>query len=337
MAVGFGWFTNNLYHQPKTASNPISQVKPRPLEKYSIENLSKVQIMPSEVKIGSIIKEDPQFTSYNFSFELDPTLQNKEKKKVTGLINIPKKEGKLPLIVMLRGYADQKTYTTGVGTQRAGEYFAKNGYITIAPNFLGYAGSDSESGNIFESRFQTYTTALVLLKSLEEINGNPNLTSNPIQSTNQLINHGPVSIWGHSNGGQIALTILEVTGANYPTVLWAPVSKPFPYSVLYYTDDSDDLGKLIRRELANFEEDYDVDQFSIHRYYDRIKAPIQLHQGAADDAVPSRWSFELNKKLNELGVDIEYLVYRGADHNLNPSWSVAVQKSLEFFNSHIAN
>ena len=212
---------------------------------------------------------------------------------------------------------------------------------------MGYGGSDEEAGNIFESRFQTYTTALVLLKTLEALPTGSDLVKGPTQLTNQpastsanlggLINHGPISIWGHSNGGQIALTLLEATMGTYPTVLWAPVSKPFPYSVLYYTDESDDLGKLIRRELANFEEDYDVEQFSIHKYYDRVRAPIQLHQGTTDDAVPDKWSYELNKKLKEQEVDIDYLVYPGADHNLKPSWNTAVQKSLEFFSSHSGN
>ena len=57
-----------------------------------------------------------------------------------------------------------------MGTKRVGEYFAENGYITLAPDFLGYGGSDSESENIFESRFQTYTTTLTLLTNVSKEN-----------------------------------------------------------------------------------------------------------------------------------------------------------------------
>ena len=258
-----GWALNSLYNSPKSSPNPISQVKPRPLDKYSIENLSKAKIEAAKIEIGESLKEDKDFTSYLVSFSLDPTLTNKEKKKVTGLINIPKGDGPFPLVVMFRGYVDQEIYKTGAGTQRAGEYFARNGYLTIAPDFLGYAGSDSEAGNIFETRFQTYTTALTLLSSLQSV---------------KQWNGKDIFIWGHSNGGQIALTVLEVTGAAYPTVLWAPVSKPFPYSILYYTDESEDRGKLIRRELAEFEQTYDPDLYAIDLNYDRVKAPLQLHQ-----------------------------------------------------------
>lgn len=305
---------------PKTNDSNVVKIIPKPLDKYSILNLSETSVKPSEITIEKTISESKNFNSYLFSINLDPTLKGKDNKKVTGLINLPNKDGKLPIILMLRGFVDQKTYTTGIGTQRAGEYFANNGFITIAPDFLGYGGSDTEASNIFESRFQTYTTSLTVLDSLSSISE---------------WNQTDLFIWGHSNGGQIALTLLEITGKEIPTVLWAPVSKPFPYSILYYTDESDDLGKLIRKELAGFEENYDVNEFSIHNYLNRIKAPLEIHQGTSDDAVPVTWTNDLVKNLEDLKVDVKYYKYPGADHNLQPNWSLAVQRSLNFFESFI--
>lgn len=301
----------------------VIQIKPRPLDKYTIENLSKVNITPVKIEILDKLNEDADFTSSLFSFVFDPSLspgQVPELKKVTGSVNLPAGKGPFPAVVMLRGYVDQKLYKTGDGTKRAGEYFAKNGFIAIAPDFLGYAGSDSESGNIFESRFQTYTTILTLLKSLKSI---------------ESWDGQNIFIWGHSNGGQIALTILEITGESYPTTLWAPVSKPFPYSILYYTDESDDGGKLIRRKLAEFEEQYDTNLYSITKYFDRIKAPIQLHQGTSDDAVSKDWSDALIKILKDQELAPNYYVYPGADHNLQPSWNSVVARDLKFFRKNL--
>ena len=305
-----------------TPESPISQIKPRPLDKYTIDNLAKIEVPETQIEIGEPLVKEEKFTSYLFSMSFDPSLSGKEKKKVTGLINIPTAKGPFALVVMFRGFVDQELYKTGDGTKRAGEYFAQNGLMTIAPDFLGYAASDAEAGSIFESRFQTYTTALVLLNSLNSI---PDW-----DGTN-------VFIWGHSNGGQIALTLLEITGKAIPTTLWAPVSKPFPYSILYYTDESEDRGKLIRRELAAFEETYDPDRYAIDLYYGKIKAPFQIHQGMADDAVPREWSDELTMKLDELEIDFDYFVYPGADHNLNPAWNKTVNLDLIFFNNHIKN
>ncbi len=316
--ASIGWFANTFYHLPKTSNSPINQIIPKPLEKYSIENLSHVNFEPKEINIGTVLKDDPNFTSYEFSFGFSPDL-SKNNKKITGLINIPKGEEDFPVIVLFRGYVDQTIYKTGDGSRRVGEYLASNGFITIAPDFLGYGGSDKESSNIFESRFQTYVTALNTLASVKNID---------------KWDGQNIFIWGHSNGGQVALTTLEVSGVNYPTVLWAPVSKPFPYSILYYTDESNDGGKFIRSELAKFEQLYDVDKYSLTNYFDRIKAPVQIHQGTLDDAIPIEWTKALEKNLLSHSIDVEYLEYLGADHNMNPLWSGSIINSLEFIQRH---
>lgn len=324
-----GWFANTAYHLPKSTSNPISQIKPRPLEKYSFENLAKAEIEPSQIQIGQLISENKDFKSYEFSMEFSPDL-SKNLKKVTGLINIPISNGPFPVIVMFRGYVDQKLYKIGMGTQKAGEYFAKNGFITIAPDFLGYGNSDIESSDIFESRFQTYTTSLALLKTIDALKIYPLK-----QGQNSIkINSNNVLLWGHSNGGHMALAMLEITGKAYPTVLWAPNSAKFPYSIIYYLDEASDEGNLVITKLAEFMGDYDVHNYSIRSYFEKIRpeTKIQIHQGLADDAVPVVWTDSLVKALKKLNIDTSYLKYPGADHNLTPSWVQAVQSSLEFYN-----
>lgn len=303
----------------------ITTEKEKPLDRYSIENLSSSTISPSEIIFDKEISTDTSFDTNQFSISFNPDLTESNLKKVTGMINIPKSDDankKYPIILMLRGYVDQETYVIGTGTKSAANFFSNNDFITIAPDFLGYGESDTESGNIFESRFQTYVTAITILKSLKSID---------------KWNGKDVFIWGHSNGGQIALTLLEITRFTYPTTLWAPVSKPFPYSILYYTDESDDKGKFIRKELSKFEEDYDVFKYSIENYYDRIKAPIQIHQGTVDDAVPIDWSRNLNINLKDLEIDTVLYIYHGADHNLKPSWNTVVERDLEFFRKYVQN
>lgn len=314
-----GWFANTAYHLPKSSNNPISQVKSYPLEKYSIENLANTKFDEGNIEIGDVLKEDKNFTSYKFSFKFSPDL-GKSIKTTTGLINVPKEDGTFPLIVMFRGFVDQEIYETGMGTKNSAEFFARNGFITVSPDFLGYGESDHEAESIFESRFQTYVTALNVLssvKSIKEWDGKN------------------IFIWGHSNGGQIALTVLEESGVNYPTVVWAPVTKPFPYSILYYTDDSNDHGKLIRSELSKFENDYDVEKYSLTNYLDKIKAPIQLHQGTSDDAVPVSWSDSIVKNLKKIDIEIEYIKHPGSDHNMQPDWNMAINQGLIFYEKHL--
>ena len=113
--------------------------------------------------------------------------------------------------------------------------------------------------------------------------------------------------------------------------LWAPVTKYFPYSILYYMDEADDKGKGLRKVLAKFEADYDVDKFTLTNYLDRLVGPIQFHQGTADDAVPLAWSNDFVDKVKKLDKDITYYTYPGADHNMLGSWNTVVERDVAFF------
>jgi len=307
--------------------SPITSEKP--LDKYTFVNLKKNKLSVSPITLGETLSQTTSYISQMFYYEVGNSSAGE--KKVSGLLNIPMTPGVYPVIIMLRGFVPIESYVTGIGTKRAGEVFAQNGFITLAPDFLGYGQSDNPSQDSIEERFQTYTTGLTLLSSL------PSLNSGLMASYSGKIKADPskVGIWAHSNGGQIALSILEITGKNYPTVLWAPVSKPFPYSILYFTDEYDDHGKALRKVIANFEKDYDVELYSPSNFYALINAPLAVHQGTADDAVPLKWSDNLVSDLTKLGKNVTYFTYPGADHNLTPGWDVAVTRSLNFYKTHL--
>lgn len=289
----------------------------KPLEKYNFERLRTRIPQGKNITTGRNIKTGDGFSSGIYYFST-------EGKQVSGMINIPTRPGKFPIIILLRGFIDQKNYITGDGTRRDGEIFAQNGFITLAPDFLGYGESASPSANPVEERFQTYTTVLDLLSSV--ININQVLTNNISADTQHI------GIWAHSNGGQIALSILAITGKNYPAVLWAPVSKPFPYSVLYFTDEFDDHGKKLRRVVSDFEKEYDAELYTFTNFLDRVNAPIQIHQGTADEAVPQKWSDNLTKELKDKEKDVTYYTYPAEDHNFTRgSWGLNIDRNISFY------
>lgn len=314
--------TTNLHNPLGSAADKVIE---RPLEKYSFENLRKTSFEPSVISLGDPMKDEDDFASYKFYYLVDG-------KKVSGLMNLPKQAGSYPLIVLFRGYIDKEKFTTGEGTRRTAEYFAQHGFITLAPDFLGYGDSENGSDDSLEDRFQTYTTALTLLSSLKNLNKTLEATESG------LIKAQPekVGIWGHSNGGHISLSVLSITGKPYPTILWNPLSKPFPYSILYFTDEYDDNGKGLRKILADFEQYYDIEKYSPPNYYKYITAPLQLHQAGEDDAVPIRWSNQVYDVLKDLDKEIVYFVYPAEDHNFNSgSWPVAVKRSSDFFKENL--
>lgn len=320
----------------KTVIKPLVEEveqKVYPLNKYTFDNLSQANFRGGNIEIGEkLAEEDNGFDMYKFYFHAQDPEDKNNLKKVSGLLTIPEEVGEYPVIVQLRGYVDQEIYSTGVGTARSAQEYAKAGFISLSPDFLGYGESENPSEISIEERFQTYSTALSLIASVKKLN--QALQSSEISTSADTTKIG---IWGHSNGGHIALAVLAITKKPYPTVLWAPVTKPFPYSILYFTDEFADEGKALRKVVSDFERDYDVFKFSPSRYYDRIKAPIQVHQGTVDDAVPLEWTNEFVQKLDELEIENKYFVYPGADHNLSGGWNEAVVRSIDFYRKDLNN
>lgn len=307
----------------------VGKTTPKPLLVYTFDNLRKTEFPRNQITFAEIVSQDKDFVSQMFYFFVPKTPGSKVMEKVSGLANIPKKTGNYPVIVMFRGYVPDNVYKPGIGTQPVAGYLAKNGYITLAPDFLGYGKSAKPANDPFENRFQTYTTALTLLSSLSTLDNGLNAS----YSGKITANLSSVGIWGHSNGGHIALSTLEISGVTYPTVLWAPVSTSFPYSVLYYSDDSLDQGKALRKTVADLEINYNTDQFSPTNYFKWIKAPLEINQGMDDHSVPYWWSDNLVSVLKKDNVSVNYLTYPQADHNMLPNgWSDAALNTLDFYN-----
>ncbi|MDO8452490.1 MAG: prolyl oligopeptidase family serine peptidase, partial [bacterium] len=197
-------------HRQEALKSPAAKIIPRPLEKYTYDNLKIRGGIASDVKIERTLKEEDKFTSYLFSYFTNG-------KRVTGQMNVPNSAGPYPTILMFRGYAEKETYKIGTGTAPSAKVYASNGFLTFAPDFLGYGESEARAEDQIEARLENYTTALDALASIKNIK--------EADSNN-------VFIWGHSNGGHLAVATLEISGKPIPTTLWAPVTAPFPHSAL---------------------------------------------------------------------------------------------------------
>ena len=351
-----GWFLGDSFgisfiSQKKSLISPLIdqlQEKKLPLLKYSLKNLQDYNFQPSLISVEKIITGTPDYVSYLFSYQ---TLG----KNMTGQLNVPtsaQPEKGYPVVVMLRGWVPEETYTTGTGTKAAAAVFAQNGYVTLAPDFFGFGESDPEAADSWEARFQKPINVIELLESIKH---NPQIKIDEVSIKLSSCDCDR-RIWAHSNGGQVALAALEISGEAIKTSLWAPVTAPFPYSILFFSDEHDDEGKEMRKWLSLFEESYDVADFTITRHLDKLQGSIQIHQGLVDDAVPVAWNDEFVEKLkleneerqNKLAevktstqsaqphpilppIEINYFKYPGANHNLQPDWNTAIQRDLVFF------
>ena len=299
------------------------------LAQYNFENLKKRENKASRIEIVEEnktldearknlikayakegIKKEDNFTSYVITFESNG-------KKISGMMNLPMTpmSYKLPAIIMIRGFAESQGYFVGSGSWKAADELARNGFVTISLDFLGYGLSDGESKDILEARFEKPVSVLDLIAAVKKLD---------------YVDNTKIGIWSHSNGGQIAISVLEITGENYPTVLWAPMTNPFPQSILETMDDSEG-GKIVKQKITDFEKDYDSKLYSIDNFYEWIKAPILIHQGTADVWCKVEWQRNLQSRLEKLGKEVRLDIRQGNDHNLKQSWDEVIKMDIEFF------
>lgn len=342
----------------------------RPLLKYSLSNLAEELETQAPAKeslqvLQQLNADDPEalVKIYQFSFLT-------QGKTMSGVINISQSSldalsaepaKKLPVIIMLRGYVPLATYSPGVGTKNAAAVFAQNGFVTIAPDFFGYGLSDAEFSDPWEARFAKVSEVADLINvvrswpelTLQSAANQEESALSPMLDEQEEIevtlNPKQIAIWAHSNGGQIAVSTLEVLQADIPASLWAPVLVPFPYSVLYFSDEEADEGKETRKFVALFEEIYDVFAFSLTQHLNLLQAPLQIQHGTADEAALPAWTSEFVAKVEQENqkrrsaqqsdpqkeISVDYYLYPGADHDLRGAWQTAVNRDLAFFHQQL--
>lgn len=300
----------------------VKEREPLPLARYDFDSLREVYKVHKVNKVYKVeildnIKEVEERRKGKYDFATRQFRFLSEGRWITGMINYhPEKSSLSPVIIMIRGYADKAGYYSGYGTWRVADELAGAGFATMSIDFLGFGGSDGESIDMLEARFEKVVGVLDLIESVKQL---------------PWVDKERIGIWAHSNGGQIALSILEITGENYPTILWAPMTNPFPQSVLDTADDLDDKGAAVKKAIADFEKKYDSRRYAFDNYLNWIEAPMAIYQGTADEWCKAEWQEGLQGRLVNLGKRVELKILPGDDHNLGKNWGEVVEENVEWY------
>ena len=318
----FGWKIIYPLESPRgrdPSAMPQDDVMEIDYSKYDFDGLKdrwrEGEFVGSDFLMGENIKEVElrrKNLGYGVDFETEEFWFESQGKKISGMINYrPWESIKSPVVIMVRGYADKSGYYPGFGSWRVADELAKAGFVTISLDFLGYGQSDQESLDMLEARFEKVENVLDLLASVKKLG---------------FVDSDKISFWAHSNGGQIVLSALEITGERYPSVLWAPMTNPFPDSVLETIDE----GSSVKREIERFSRRYDTRRYAFENYYDWIKSPILIIQGDNDVWCQVDWQRQVVASLNKVTGEAELVVMPGADHNMTGKWEEAVDKTKTF-------
>lgn len=335
-----------LLAQPASnSSNPLiqgSENQPKGnenLSALSIEYMRGQKYPGSEITIEETLPPGSNYSRYRASFL-------SEGLKIYGLLTVPEGEvsnNGFPVIIFNHGYIPPAEYRT---TERYGAYtdvFSLNGYILFKPDFRGH---DKSEGNP-EGAYYSPAYTIDVLNAFYSLRNYKLKLPDKDQNIN-LVDKEKMGMWGHSMGGSLTLRLMVITKDIKAGVIWAGVVANYEdmaknwRRVRPFTPSERE--KMIRRpgrqQMIDKYGDFDKNpefwkSIAPISFVSDISGPVQIHHGTQDAEVPLLFSERLEKALKLAGKEVEMYTYEGDDHNLAANLSVALQRSVDFFDKYL--
>lgn len=312
----------------KKIEQPVpNTVFPNPL---TIAAMRQKNYPGSDIVIEQTLPDGSNYHQYLSSYMSDGL-------RIYALLTVPVGEKPTrgwPVIVFNHGYITPQSYQTFPTSGQYATYypvFSSAGYIVFKPDYRGNGSSQgSPQGAYYSPAYATDDlNAIASIKKYKD--------ANPAK----------IGVWGHSMGGNITLRDVVVNTKDIKAaVVWGgvvgsytdllgwhdPTYRPSAYEL--------SLRNRYRQNLINQYGTPDKNpQFwnSIDptNFVQDITTPIQLHAGEADEEVPPAFSQHLYDKLKGAGKTVELYTYPGANHNISQGFSLAMQRSLLFFDTYL--
>ena len=288
-----------------------------------------------EIVSGELLENNGSYSRYAITYPSDGIA-------VTGTMNVPAGAGPFPVVVLLHGYYERDQYWPGAGTEQAADFFARSGYLAVAPDFRSWGGSGS-GPSLFHMGLVADTINLI----------------SALPSLPQADPHR-VALWGHSMGGGIAAKVLVIDRRAAAAVLYAPNSADDADLIARWgpgclpgqseaDGDKCNPADIVSPDLpADIVEAYRRSAFDAAflprvapvYHLDAIGAPVQIHIGTADGATlsqtPPEWSEKLHTALQAAGKEVEFFSYAGQGHFFEPEpWLEMMGRALVLFDERL--
>lgn len=279
----------------------------------------------SEIVITETLEPGPNYNRY-IAYYLSEGL------KIYGLLTIPfgqPPSGGWPAIVFNHGYIPPDVYRT---TERYVAYvdsLARSGYVVYRIDYRGHDRSEGEARGAYSDPGYT----------VDVLNAVAALERHP------LVDAQRIGMWGHSMGGFLTLRAMVISPSIKAGVIWAGVVGAYADMLNNWRRDRpsppDSLATPRWRQrwsemFGAPEENPDFwNGISANAYLQDVSGPIQLHHGTADTDVPLAFSQTLHDQLLQVGKTVEFYTYPGDNHNLSNHFSLAMARTIAFFNRYL--
>ena len=244
---------------------------------------------------------------------------------VTGVMVVPNRPGRHPVVVIAHGYGDPARYTTGSMLEREQAYLAQSGFVAFQIDYRNYARSTRESPDPV-ARPLGYPADLV------------NAVAAVKKAHLPFADASRIGLLGRSMGGGVVLNALVARPhLARAAVLYSPVSS---LAADNYRRWAVPHPALRRRVEGAFGTPASRPAFwrsaSSRSYLDRIDVPLQIDHGTADTICPVRWSEATTRELKARGKDVTLYEYPGEDHRFGRAWPRFMHRAVTFLHARLA-
>ncbi|TSC66963.1 MAG: peptidase S9 prolyl oligopeptidase active site domain-containing protein [Parcubacteria group bacterium Gr01-1014_66] len=222
------------------------------------------------------------------------------------------------VLILNHGFIPPERYVAGQGTRREQDFFARNGYVTVHPDYRAHASSTPYDPPHHDFYVGYTADVAALIDAIRE-------------SALPLLDEERIGMFGHSMGGGIAARIAVIKPEVRAYVLFAPIS----------ADVEDNFYELDPEEVAWLRKTYGEEGAEVYskisplNFSQDVSAPIQLHHGVADKDVPLAFSERMYTTLTILGKKAEFYQYPGQGHEFTEDWSLAARRAAQFFDMYV--
>lgn len=296
----------------------------------SIQALREGEYPGSDISIEQTLPSGSNYSRYIASYK-------SEGLKIYALLTIPNgapPEDGWPVIIFNHGYIPPSEYRT---TERYIAYtdaFSQNGYVVFRSDYRGHGNSEGRA----TGGYGTNDYTIDILNAISSIKKYPG------------VDISKIGMWGHSMGGHITLRSMVVSDDIKAGVIWGGVVVSYPDLLAKWrrgpagttptpfptTSNRGGWRKGLTQEFGTPDENPEFwNSISSNSYLSDISGPLQLHHGGADESVPPEFSEILNDEMKTAGKVSEVFIYPGDDHDITNNFSLAMNRSVAFFDKYL--
>lgn len=324
-------------HMEEEENNPAQTP---PGEEFTIDALRQRPAVGNALRVGEAMSGATAYRKFPITYVSGGLT-------LTGVMNVPEgpvPEGGFPVIILNHGLIDARIYASGRGSRREQDFFARNGYVTIHPDYRGYASStapaaaaadDGAAGSAAAITWPWYGASPSFPAHHDFYVGYTSdvmaLVAAITASESPLMDAGRIGMWGHSMGGGIAARVAVLSPDVRAYVLFGSIS----------ADAEENFYELPADEVRYLRATYGAEGADIYRrvspitYFADVRAPVQLHHGAEDRDVPVAFSERMYETLARHDKKAELYTYPGEPHEFADAWPLAASRALQFFDRYV--